>query len=96
MYHLFYGDETANPGSELTFSRFRGLRRFMREQTVFLQSACPGCTSAPILEKRFEEHQVSHSEIVKIAGRDTLAFQDHEGQRLVLTADEKEKTSVKR
>ncbi len=40
MYHLFYGDETANPGSELTFSKFRGLRRFMREQTVFLQSAC--------------------------------------------------------
>lgn len=40
MYHLFYGDEVANPGTELTFFEIPALHRFMQEQTVFLLLDC--------------------------------------------------------
>ncbi|MEH7665040.1 ring-cleaving dioxygenase, partial [Bacillus velezensis] len=51
----------------------------------------PDAQALQYWKKRFEEHQVAHGDIMTIAGRETLAFWDHEGQRLVLTADEKGK-----
>ncbi|ATO29461.1 ring-cleaving dioxygenase [Bacillus atrophaeus] len=93
MYHLFYGDQVANPGTELTFFEIPRIAPF-HAGTNSISSIglrVPGTEALHYWKKRFEEHQVAHSDITKIAGRDTLAFQDHEGQRLVLTADEKGK-----
>lgn len=35
MYHLFYGDEVATPGSDLTFSKFRCWRAVWKARTAF-------------------------------------------------------------
>ncbi|MFB4184974.1 MULTISPECIES: ring-cleaving dioxygenase [Bacillus amyloliquefaciens group] len=93
MYHLFYGDETANPGSELTFFEIPRIAPF-HAGTNSISSIglrVPDAQALQYWKKRFEEHQVAHGDIMTIAGRETLAFWDHEGQRLVLTADEKGK-----
>ncbi|UTL74023.1 ring-cleaving dioxygenase [Bacillus halotolerans] len=93
MYHLFYGDEVANPGTELTFFEIPRIAPF-HAGTNSISSIglrVPGSEALHYWKERFEEHQVAHSGIAQRAGRDILAFEDHEGQRLVLTADEKGK-----
>ena len=39
MYHLFYGDRTGAPGTELTFLKFRMLAKHIKVQIAFLASA---------------------------------------------------------
>ncbi|WP_413287194.1 ring-cleaving dioxygenase [Bacillus mojavensis] len=93
MYHLFYGDEVANPGTELTFFEIPRIAPF-HAGTNSISSIglrVPSTDALHYWKERFEEHQVAHSGIAQRAGRDILAFEDHEGQRLVLTADEKGK-----
>nr|WP_087990914.1 ring-cleaving dioxygenase [Bacillus subtilis] len=93
MYHLFYGDEVANPGTELTFFEIPRIAPF-HAGTNSISSIglrVPSTEALHFWKERFEEHQVAHSGVTQRAGRDILAFRDHEGQRLVLTADEKGK-----
>ncbi|TJY42869.1 ring-cleaving dioxygenase [Cohnella pontilimi] len=90
VYHLFYGDEKGNPGTELTFFEFPMLAR-NREGISSISSISlrvAGDEALAYWKRRFAEHGVDHDEIVDRAGRMTLAFRDPEGQRLVLVSDE--------
>jgi glyoxalase family protein len=88
-YHLFYGDTTGSPGTEVTF--FDWPRN---------PAAVPGAgTIAPIALRvpdsdalvwwaaRFDELGVAHGPIEERDGRARLAFMDPESQRLELVDD---------
>ncbi len=87
-YHLFYGDETGSPGTEMTFFDWPRIGRNV-----------PGTGSIEAVglriprdsldwwSKRFDDLEVAHGKAEQRNGRATLPFADPEGQRLVLVAD---------
>ncbi|WP_138754401.1 ring-cleaving dioxygenase [Paenibacillus sinopodophylli] len=90
VYHLFYGDEKGNPGTELTFFEFPMTAK-NREGTSSISSLSLRVADDAAIQywkARFEQHAVDHDDIVERAGRQTIAFRDFEGQRLVLVSDE--------
>ncbi|MCC5979604.1 MAG: ring-cleaving dioxygenase [Salinarimonas sp.] len=87
-YHLFYGDGRASPGSDITFFEWpvpperRGTRSITR--TAFRVT---GRAALEYWVGRFTEQGVSHGGIITRDGRESLDFEDPEGQRLSLVDD---------
>ncbi len=88
-YHLFYGDERGNPGTEVTFF-----------DIPYAAPTHPGVGSISRIAlrvtgrdalnwwlQRFDTLGVEHDPLAPENGRATLAFRDPEGQRLALVDD---------
>lgn len=86
MYHLFYGDLTGSPGTELTFFEMPIAGRTTRGTNAITRIGLfvRSYESLHYWKKRFENHDVQHGEITTYAGKDALHFEDHEGLRMVL------------
>lgn len=88
-YHLFYGDERGNPGTEVTFfdipqaaptrTGYSSISRIALRVT--------GEETLKWWVDRFNELGVEHDGIANEHGRNVLAFRDPEGQRLALVDD---------
>ena len=90
VYHLFYGDEIGNPGTELTFFEIPMAGR-TREGVNSISATSlrvPNDAALAYWVQRFDEYEVPHGEIVERGGRATLALTDFEGMRLILVSDE--------
>jgi glyoxalase family protein len=87
-YHLFYADAVGSPGSDLTFFDWpaRPERRGSRSITR-TNLRVPG-RSLDWWSARLREAGVSPGPITERAGRPSVDFDDPEGQRLSLVADE--------
>lgn len=91
-YHLFYGDEKGNPGTELTFFDFPNAGP-MRKGVGSISNTSMRVASDAALDywlKRFDDFDVKHEGITRFAGRHVIFFEDPEGQRLTLVSDENE------
>lgn len=92
-YHLFYADGEGTPGTEVTFFDIPGLGHSYRGtsdiSTVSLR--VKSTESLNFWKERFDQFGVQHEEIQKRANRDSLAFRDFDGTRLILVADNGEK-----
>jgi glyoxalase family protein len=90
VYHLFYGDEKGNPGTELTFFEIpNAARKHDGTNSIScLSLRVKNDDALTFWKKRFEELDVEHDEIIERAGRLTLAFRDFEGQSFRLVSDE--------
>lgn len=90
VYHLFYGDERGNPGTEVTFFEIpmAGRNRDGTNSISALSLRVPADAALAYWSKRFDEHGVEHGEIMERGGRNTLFFRDPEGQRFFLVSDE--------
>ncbi|MBO0992619.1 ring-cleaving dioxygenase [Bacillus sp. SD088] len=93
MYHLFYGDKTGSPGTELTFfeiplagSTYPGTNAITR-----IGLLVPSEDSLHYWKARFEELGVAHSGITMYADRPALKFEDPDRLRLVLLVSNGEK-----
>ncbi|MDX3927059.1 MAG: ring-cleaving dioxygenase [Shinella sp.] len=87
-YHLFYADGLASPGTDLTF--FDWPVAHERRGTHSISRTGLRVGSAETLEwwkKRFAEHKVKAGDIREIGGRQSLDFEDGEGQRFRLVVD---------
>lgn len=86
MYHLFYGDLTGAPGTELTFFEMPVAGRTVRGTNAITRIGLlvPSYDSLQYWKNRFQELEVEHSGITTYAGKDALFFEDHEGLRMVL------------
>lgn len=88
-YHLFYGDETGSPGTELTFFDWpHSSTNLPGAATIGPVALRVGSVRA--LEwwaARFDELGVARQEIEDRRGRAALRFTDPEGQRLELVED---------
>ena len=87
-YHLFYADGLGSPGTDLTFFDWpaaperRGTHAIVR--TALRVS---GRASLDWWAERLTAEGVEHAGIENVDGRDTLPFEDPEGQRLALIDD---------
>lgn len=86
MYHLFYGDLTGSPGTELTFFEIPMSGKTVRGTNAITKIGLlvPSRESLDYWKVRFEQYNVLHGEITTYAGRDALPFEDTEGLRFVL------------
>ena len=90
VYHLFYGDERGNPGTELTFFEIPNLAQ-NREGISSISATSLRVPSNKALNywiSRFDQFGVKHGEIMERAGRLTLEFRGLESQRFFLVSDE--------
>lgn len=87
MYHLFYGDKTGSPGTELTFFEIPAAGKTYRGTNAITRIGLlvPSEESLHYWKRRFEKFNVSHEDITVYANRPSLPFEDHEGLRLILT-----------
>ncbi len=91
-YHVFYGDETGNPGTELTFFDWptSGPNRAGAGTISAIAFGVTGREALAWWVQRFDTFKVSHDGIQQRGEerRAVLAFRDPEGQRLELVDDE--------
>ena len=88
-YHLFYADGKGTPGTDLTFFHYPS-RRERRGTNSIVRTGLrvAGAASLQYWAQRFKDLGVSHGEVVERDGRQVLDFEDPEGQRLSLVADD--------
>lgn len=93
MYHLFYGDKTGSPGTELSFFEIPLVGRTYRGTNAITQIGLlvPSEASLSYWKERFEEYDVQHSDITTYANKPALHFEDAEGLRMVLLVSNGEK-----
>ncbi|RXI96362.1 ring-cleaving dioxygenase [Anaerobacillus alkaliphilus] len=93
MYHLFYGDKTGSPGTELSFFEIPSVGKTHRGTNAITRIGLLVSSeeSLQYWKKRFEQHGVYHEEISRYANRAALKFEDPEGLRLVLLVSNGEK-----
>ncbi len=89
-YHLFYGDESGRPGTDLTFFEWPDLG-IHRPGAGTISTIAFGVTGREVLswwQERFDTFHVAHDGIqTRDEGRLVLPFRDPEGQRLELVDD---------
>lgn len=88
MYHLFYGDTTGSPGTELSFFEMPFIGRTHRGTNAITQIGLlvPTEESLVYWQNRLQSFHVKHGEITTYANRPALHFEDEEGLRIVLLA----------
>ncbi|MGN4941926.1 ring-cleaving dioxygenase [Bacillus cereus group sp. MYBK104-1] len=93
MYHLFYGDKTGSPGTELSFFEIPLVGKTYRGTNAITRIGLlvPSEDSLHYCKERFETFNVKHSEITTYANRPALQYEDAEGLRLVLLVSNGEK-----
>jgi glyoxalase family protein len=93
VYHLFYGDEKGNPGTELTFFEIpmAGRNHDGNNSISAISLRVKNDAALKYWENRLNESGIETEGIKDRAGRQTLAFRDLEGQRLILVSDEHNK-----
>lgn len=94
MYHLFYGDRTGSPGTELTFFEMPAAGNTHRGTNAITRIGLlvPSEDSLTYWKKRLDEFGIQHGEITTYANRAALHFEE-EGLRMVLLVANGEKVS---
>ncbi|ATP40548.1 ring-cleaving dioxygenase [Solibacillus sp. R5-41] len=95
MYHLFYGDKTGSPGTELSFFEIPLVGRTHRGTNAITKIGLivPSEESLQYWMKRFDDYEVQHEGISTYANRPALLFEDEEGLRMALIVANGEKIS---
>lgn len=87
-YHLFYADGLASPGTDVTFFDWPAPRERRGTHSIARTGLrVSGRASLDYWAARLAENGVSSGEIRSLDGRDSLDFEDPEGQRLRLVDD---------
>jgi glyoxalase family protein len=89
-YHLFYADGKATPGTDITFFDWPAPRERRGTHSIARTGfRVGGNKSLNYWSERLRELSVKHGGVLERDGRETLEFEDPEGQRLSLVVDEK-------
>ncbi len=86
-YHLFYSDGLGSPGTDITFFDWPSPRERRGTNSIVRTGLRVAPTSLPYWKARLTELNVTHTDVLERDGRATLDFQDFEGLRLSLVAD---------
>jgi glyoxalase family protein len=91
VYHLYYGDESGSPGSIMTFFPFQHMKRgtLGHGQTRATTFSIP-THSVDYWLKRFEQFEVAHGKPIHRFNEVVIPFQDHDGLRLELVANDQD------
>jgi glyoxalase family protein len=86
-YHLFYGDGEASPGSDVTFFEWPVPRETRGTNSITRTSLrVTGAAALDYWERRLADQRVGAKRLSR-DGRETIDFEDFEGQRLSILDD---------
>jgi len=90
VYHLFYGDEKGNPGTEFTFFEIPNMapNHNGNNSISAISLRVSNDQALNYWKQRFEKFNIDHDSVAERNGHQTLAFRDLEGQRLILVSDQ--------
>ena len=93
VYHLFYGDEKGNPGTEYTFFEIPNMAPNHNGNNSISAVSLRVATDEALTfwKRRFQELGIDHDAITERNGHQTLSFRDFEGQRIILISDQNNK-----
>ncbi len=87
-YHLFYADEVATPGTDITFFDWKVSREHRGTRSIAGTGLrINGAASLEFWKQRLQQMSVKAGKITERDGRSCLDFEDPEGQRLTLIND---------
>ena len=87
-YHLFYADAVGSPGSDLTFFDWKMPRERRGTHSIVRTSLrVNGKATLDWWAERLSNHNLVNAGVQEIDGRQSLWFEDPEGQRLALIDD---------
>ncbi len=96
-YHLFYGNEAANPGSSITFFPWPRAHKGIpgSGESVNVAFQVPEGTE-DFWKERLNAHNIEHSDIFEVFGNPAIRFQDPDGLELdlIFSGLPKEKVSA--
>ncbi|HEX5554480.1 MAG TPA: ring-cleaving dioxygenase [Chitinophagaceae bacterium] len=89
-YHLFFADDKGNPGTDMTFFDFPGIRKGVHGTNEISKASfrVPADTALDYWVKRFDRLEVKHTGINEQFGKKTLSFSDLDDQQYQLISDE--------
>lgn len=87
-YHLFYADGQATPGTDITFFDWPAARERRGTNSISRTGLRVVEDSLDFWAARLADQGLTRGRITTLDGRATLDFEDPEGQRLRLTADQ--------
>ncbi|MEH7548278.1 ring-cleaving dioxygenase [Neobacillus vireti] len=89
-YHLFFADDTGNPGTDMTFFDFPGIPKGVHGTNEIFKTSfrVPSNTALEYWVKRFDRLEVKHTGIKEQFGKKTLSFVDFDDQHYQLISDE--------
>lgn len=97
-YHLFYGNDTGSPGTEMTFFEWPDVPAHVAGtgDVSAVGFVVPDREALEWWVRRFDAEGVRHGEITERGGREVLPFEDPEGQRLELIVGDRPDISPRR
>ncbi|GAA0292500.1 glyoxalase family protein [Gracilibacillus halotolerans] len=95
-YHLFFADDTGNPGTDMTFFDFPGIPKGKHGTDEIHKTSfrVPDDRALEYWVKRFDRLEVNHKGIEERFGKKTLSFVDFDDQQYQLISDENNKGVV--
>ncbi|WP_078380495.1 ring-cleaving dioxygenase [Sutcliffiella halmapala] len=92
-YHLFFADDSGNPGTDMTFFDFPGIQKGSHGTNEIFKTGFRVPTDAALEYwiKRFDRLDVKHTGINDQFGKKTISFVDFDDQQYQLISDEKNK-----
>jgi len=89
-YHLFFADDTGNPGTDMTFFDFPGIPKGRHGTNEIYKTAfrVPNDAALDYWVNRFDRLEVKHSGIKEQFGKKTISFVDFDDQQYQLVSDE--------
>lgn len=92
MYHIFYGDRTGAPGTELTFFEMPKVGQTYRGSNAITRISLivPSEESLHFWRERLTSYGVKSSDITTYANRSAVHFEDPDGLRLVFLVEEED------
>src|SRR5699024_7928190 len=89
-YHLFFADDTGNPGTDMTFFDFPGVPKVKHgtNEIAVTSFRVPSDAALDYWMKRFDRLDVEHEGIQNQFDRKVLPFADFDDQQYQLISDE--------
>src|SRR5699024_1092802 len=89
-YHLFFADDTGNPGTDMTFFDFPGIPQGSHGTNEIAKTSfrVPTDEALAYWVKRFDRFDVAHEGIHEQFGKKVLPFVDFDNQHYQLISDE--------
>lgn len=91
MYHIFYGDKTGSPGTELTFFEMPFVGQTHRGTNAFTRIGLivSSMESLTYWKSRLSEFDIVYEEVESYANRPAIYFEDKDGLRLAIQVESK-------
>lgn len=91
-YHLFFADDRGNPGTDMTFFKFKGIGKHIEGTNEISRTSLrvPSDAAIDYWIKRFKHYGVNHSPVFELFGHKAIYFDDFDEQRYALISDEKD------